>query len=90
VSRSIEIVDEAGATELASLIHRALKILNVADPTNRAARQEALQRPEPEDFEQLDGTYFALETTADLDGAGGRQSPEVVTLDWGDTAVVSR
>jgi len=64
----LEAAEGAGATELASLIRQALKILNVADPTNRAARQEAQHRLEPEDFEQLDRTYFALEATADLDG----------------------
>jgi hypothetical protein len=64
----LETAEKAGATELASLIRQALKILNVADPTNRAARQEALQRLETEDFEQMDDAYLALEATADLDG----------------------
>jgi hypothetical protein len=58
---ALETAEKAGATELASLIRQALKILNVADPTNRAARQEALQRLETEDFEQMDDAYLALE-----------------------------
>ena len=60
--------EEAGATELACLIRQALELLNVADPTNRTSRQEALRRLEPGDFQQLDEAYLALEAATDLDG----------------------
>lgn len=60
--------EEAGATELASLIREALNLLNATDPTNRTARQKALQRLEPEGFQLLDEAYLALEASTDLDG----------------------
>lgn len=64
---ALEAAEQAGATELASLIRQALELLNAADPTDRTARQEALYRLKPEDFEPLDQAYLALETATDLD-----------------------
>jgi hypothetical protein len=60
--------EEAGAVALAALIRQALDLLNVADPTNPTARQEALARLGPEDFQPLDEAYLTLEASADLDG----------------------
>ena len=59
--------EQAGATELASLIRQALELLNAADPSDRMARQDALHRLKPEDFELLDQAYFALEAATDFD-----------------------
>src|SRR5215472_3294021 len=39
--------EQAGATELASLIRQALELLNAADPADRTARQDDLQRLTP-------------------------------------------
>jgi len=36
---ALEAAEQAGATELTSIIRQALELLNVSDPTNRTARQ---------------------------------------------------
>jgi hypothetical protein len=42
-------------------------VLNVPDPTDRAARQSALGDIEPEQFADLDTDYYTLEASLDLD-----------------------
>jgi hypothetical protein len=64
---AVQAAEQAGATELASLIHQALELLNAADPADQTARQDALHRLKPEDFEPLDQAYYALEAATDLD-----------------------
>lgn len=56
-----------GAGELASLIQRALDILDVNDPGDRDAREERLMTIDQEEFEALDQEYYAIEETTDLD-----------------------
>jgi hypothetical protein len=57
----------AGADDLESLVRQALARLDLADSTDRRARQDALDDIEPEDFEDLDEAFYALEASADLD-----------------------
>jgi len=39
----------------------------VQDPADRAARQDALNNLDPEEFADIDDDYYALEASADLD-----------------------
>jgi hypothetical protein len=57
----------AAAHDLESLVRQAVARLDVADPTDRSARQDALDDVEPEDFEDLDEAFYALKVSADLD-----------------------
>jgi hypothetical protein len=69
VADAMDAAEAAGATELASLIRRGLDLLNVKDPADRAARQDALNDLGPEEFAYIDDDYYyyALEASADLD-----------------------
>lgn len=67
VADAVEGAEAVGVTELASLIRRGLDLLNVQDPANRAARQDALNKLDPEEFADIDDDYYALEASTDLD-----------------------
>jgi len=67
VTDALDAAQGADAVGLASLIRRALATLNVPDPSDRLARQAALSRLRPEQFADIDDTYGALESSADLD-----------------------
>jgi hypothetical protein len=67
VADAMEAAEAVGVTELASLIRRGLDLLNVQDPAGRAARQDALNNLDPEEFADIDDDYYALEASADLD-----------------------
>ena len=67
VADAVEAAEAVGVTELASLIRRGLDLLNVQDPADRAARQDALNNLDPEEFADIDDDYHALEASADLD-----------------------
>ena len=67
VADAVEAAEAVGVTELASLIRRGLNLLNVQDPADRAARQDALDNLDPEEFADIDDGYYALEASADLD-----------------------
>jgi hypothetical protein len=58
----------AGAHDLAVLVRQALARLDLADPRDRRARQDALDDLEPEVFDDLDEAFYALEASTDLDG----------------------
>ena len=67
VADAVEAAEAVGVTGLASLIRRGLDLLNVQDPADRAARQDALTNLDPEEFADIDDGYYALEASADLD-----------------------
>jgi len=67
VTDALDAAQVADADELASLIRRALSMLNVPDPTDRLARQDALSKLEPEQFAGIDDSYYVVEASADLD-----------------------
>jgi len=67
VADAVEAAEAVGVTELAALIRRGLDLLNVQDPADRAARQDALDNLDPEEFADIDDGYYALEASADLD-----------------------
>jgi len=69
VADAVEAAEAVGVTELASLIRRGLDLLNVQDPADRAARQDALSNLDPEEFADIDDDYYALEASADLDSS---------------------
>jgi Domain of unknown function (DUF4375) len=57
----------AGAHDLAALVRQAVGRLDVAEPRDRRARQNALDDLEPDSFEDLDEAFYALEASTDLD-----------------------
>ena len=67
VTDALDAAQVADADELTSLIRRALSLLNVPDPSDRVARQDALSKLEPEQFADVDDSYYAVEASADLD-----------------------
>ena len=67
VTDALDAAMVADADELASVIRRALSMLNVQDPGDRMARQDALGNLEPEQFANLDDSYYAIEASTDLD-----------------------
>jgi Domain of unknown function (DUF4375) len=64
---ALDAAQVADADDLISLIRRALSILNVPDPSDRLARQDALSKLGPEQFADIDDSYYAVEASADLD-----------------------
>jgi hypothetical protein len=69
VTDALDAAEAARAGELAALIRRGLKLLNVSEPADREARQRALVGIEPEEFADLDDDYYRLEASLDLDAA---------------------
>jgi len=67
VTDALDAAMVADADELASVIRRALSMLNVQDPGDRMARQDALRNLEAEQFADLDDSYYAIEASTDLD-----------------------
>jgi hypothetical protein len=67
VTDALDAAQVADADDLISLIRRALSILNVPDPSDRLARQDALSKLGPEQFADIDDSYYAVEASADLD-----------------------
>jgi hypothetical protein len=70
VPEALAAARSAGATELAALIERAIAVLGTAYPTDRSRRQDALLTLTQADEARpaaLDGEYFALEGSTDLD-----------------------
>ena len=67
VTDALDAAQVADADELASLIRRTLSMLNMPDPSDRLARQDALSKLEPEQFAGIDDSYYAVEASADLD-----------------------
>ncbi len=61
--------EAAGEAELAGLIRRAVRLLDVDDLKDRDARQDALEGLDDDAFGGLDDEFFALEESRDLDGA---------------------
>jgi hypothetical protein len=57
----------AGAGELDALVRHALTRLNLSEPADRHARQAALNNIHPDDFEDLNAAFYALEESIDLD-----------------------
>ena len=67
---SPDAADAAGAVgprDLEVLVREALARIDVSDPADRRARQESLDGIEPDDFDDLDGAFYALEASVDLD-----------------------
>ena len=65
----MDAAEASGVTELVLLIRRALDRLDAQDPADRWARQDALEHLDPEQFDNIDDAYYALEASADLDSA---------------------
>jgi len=75
-----------GATDVATLLGRAMALLGDPYPLGQAARQERLEEFDDDDaepFETLDQDYYQLEAQADLDAA----MDEFVRLHRGDLGV---
>ena len=56
-----------GSRELGALIDRALAVLALGDPADRAARQERLDELSDDAFDAVDDDFVALESAHDLD-----------------------
>ena len=67
VTDALDAAQIADADELTSLIRQALSMLNVPDASDRVARQDALSKLGPEQFADVDDSYYAVEASADLD-----------------------
>jgi hypothetical protein len=67
---AVAAAEAAGESDVAGLVRRAVRALDVEDLEDRAARQNALDSLDDEDaFTALDEEFHALEASRDLDSA---------------------
>ena len=63
---AVAAADAAGEAELADVLRRALGLLDVGDPTDRSARQDALEALDDGALDALTDEYYRLEDSRDL------------------------
>ncbi len=73
---AVAAAEAAGEAELAGVLRRALGLLDLEDPTNRSARQDALEALDDDALDALTDEYYRLEDSRDLDEAMRTLLPE--------------